>query len=395
MLTVLIAFSTLKSTAQDQWVIKDSINGAPKSASSAFTIGGEAFLLAGLDADGFRRKFYSYKYSIDDWDDEGSIGGANGSALGRASATGFTVANKGYICLGQGDTNPFFKDLWEYNHDTDVWTQKADFIGSARRSAVGFTIDNEAFVGTGIDENGFKKDMYKYNPTTNSWTQVSDFAGSARKEAVGFSMGAQAYIGTGDDGVLKKDFWKYESSTDTWSQLPDFPGTARKGACGWGIFPQAFIATGEDINFEFKKDLWEFNYFSGTWTQRADFLGAGRSNAIAFVLEGVSFIGSGYNGDFLDDLYAYRRILKTEENELNLSLNTYPNPSTKFINITGEFNMDEFKLFSNNGQNVTEKISVQETSTGLRFYKNDLSSGTYFAKCSKDNKTYNSMIVFQ
>ena len=52
--------------------------------------------------------------------------------------------------------------------------------------------------------------MYKYDPSTNSWTQINDFGGSARKEAVGFTMGEQAYVGTGDDGVKRSDFWQYE-----------------------------------------------------------------------------------------------------------------------------------------------------------------------------------------
>ena len=382
-------------SAQDQWVIKDSINGAPKSAASSFSIGGEAYLLAGLDDDGFRRKVYSYKYSIDDWDNEGSIGGANGSGLGRGLATAFAIGSKGYICLGQGDTNPFFKDLWEYNSQTGVWSQKADFVGSARRGAVGFEIDGNAYVGTGIDVNGFTNDMYKYDPSDNSWVQIANFPGTPRKEAVGFSMGLQGYIGTGDDGVLKKDFWQYESATDTWNQMPDFPSTARKGAVGWGIFPQAFIATGEDTNFEFKKDLWEFNYYTETWNQRADFLGAGRSNAIAFVLEGVSFIGSGYNGVFLDDLYAYRRILGIDQSELKLELSVFPNPSSDYMVISGDFKKEELQLFSMDGKNATNKIEIEETSNGLKFYKNELSSGTYLVRCVHDNSTYSSTIVFQ
>jgi hypothetical protein len=75
----LLLISTLSfvSFSQNQWVIKDSINGAPRSASSAFTINGEGYTVAGLDESGFRRKMYSYTYWQDDWDEEASIGGLN------------------------------------------------------------------------------------------------------------------------------------------------------------------------------------------------------------------------------------------------------------------------------------------------------------------------------
>ena len=394
-ITFFILSESLAVLSQDQWVIKDSINGAPKSAASAFSIGGEGFLLAGIDDDGFRRKVYSYKYSIDDWDDEGSIGGANGSGLGRGSATAFSIGTKGYICLGQGDTNPFFTDLWELDSQTGSWSQKADFIGSPRRSAIGFSINDQAYVGTGIDASGFKKDMYKYDAPNNSWVQIANFGGTARKEAVGFSMGYQGYIGTGDDGVLKKDFWQYESTNDTWTQMPDFPSTSRKGAVGWGIFPQAYICSGEDSNFEFKKDLWEFNFYTQTWTQRADYLGAGRSNAIAFVLEGVAFVGSGYNGDFLDDLYAYRRILNIDEENSHLKTTIFPNPSDDQMTITGDFKKEEMNLFSIAGKNVTNLIDLEQSSQGLKFHKNELPSGSYQVRCVRNDVIYSSTIVFK
>ena len=44
------------------------------------------------------------------------------------------------------------------------------------------------------------KDFWEYDPTANTWTQKADFGGTARKNAVGFSIGTKGYIGTGCDG---------------------------------------------------------------------------------------------------------------------------------------------------------------------------------------------------
>ena len=41
------------------------------------------------------------------------------------------------------------KDFWEWDQATDVWTRKADFGGIARRDAVGFSIGNKGYIGTG------------------------------------------------------------------------------------------------------------------------------------------------------------------------------------------------------------------------------------------------------
>lgn len=364
--------------SQDQWIIKDSINGDPRSAASAFVLAGEGYAMCGLDASGFRRKLYSYTFWQDDWDDEGSLGGLNGDGLERGSASAFVVGNKGYMCVGQGYTNPFFKDLWEYDPVTNAWTQKADFAGSARRQGIGFGIDNYGYVGLGYDANGYCKDMYRYDPATNIWTQLNDFGGTARKDAVGIAMGGQAYVGTGDDGVLRKDFWKYEPTTDTWTQKQDFPGTARKGAVGCGIFPQVFICTGEDVNFEYTTDLWEFNYFSETWAQRAEFIGPGRSHAFCFPLNDNVFVGTGYgeNG-FMKDVYSYRRIVGLNENEMYASMECYPNPANEQVNLRVDPTDLSLRIFGMDGRDMTPQVNIEGDFSGFTIDRNELPAGNY------------------
>jgi len=378
LLTSIFIYTIGGAFAQDQWLQVDSINGAPRSVATSFVLNGEGYAIGGLDIDGFKRKMYSYDYVTDDWDDEESIGGANGDGLNRGSASAFSAHGKGYVCLGQGLSNGFFKDLWEYDPITHTWSQKANFMGSARRQAVAFSIDNIGYVGTGYDANGFTKDFYKYDPTTNAWTQLNDFGGTARKEAVGFSMGAQAYVGTGDDGVLKSDFWEYVAATDQWVQRADFPGTPRKGAVGFGMFPQAFVATGEDNTFNYTNDVWEYNYWTNAWVQRTNFVGPGRSNAISFVLGDVAFVGSGYDGtSFLDDMYAYRALLGVDELEKYSNIHAYPNPASNSVSINVETNDLSLRLFAIDGRELTNNLNIQKTNNNFVIDRNDLPSGSY------------------
>ncbi|MEO5674560.1 MAG: kelch repeat-containing protein, partial [Chitinophagales bacterium] len=64
----------------------------------------------------------------------------------------------------------------------------------------------------------------------DTWVQKSDFGynasnvpePSARNSAVGFSIGNKGYLGTGEDGGPKKDFWEYDPDANTWTQKADF-----------------------------------------------------------------------------------------------------------------------------------------------------------------------------
>ena len=382
---------------QNYWFQTDSINGAPRSVASSFVVNGEAYAIGGLDENGFRRKMYSYSDFQDDWDDELSIGGINGDGLARGSACAFSIDNKGYICLGQGDSQAFKKDVWEFDPVTNVWTQKADFSGSARRQAVAFTISNIAYVGTGIDATGRKKDMYKYDPSINTWAQLNDFAGTARKEAVGFCIGLNGYISTGDDGVFKNDLWQYIVFSDTWVQKANLPATARKGATAWGQFPSGFICAGEDLNFNYSKELWEYNYFSDSWQQRTDYPGPGRSSPISFVLNDIAYVGSGYNGQFLDDMYAYVRILGEKELTQSTGFLAYPNPANQFVAVKTDSEDCNFELYNLEGKKVTNSIEINKTYEGYKLTRVNLISGHYILKVNFNNqKSFNTFdIVFK
>jgi hypothetical protein len=86
-----------------------------------------------------------------------------------------------------------------------------DFGGTARDEAVGFSIANKGYIGTGRDNsNPYKQDFWEYDPVSNIWTQKADFGGTARVEPVGFSIGNKGYIGTGTGNVSQMtDFWEY------------------------------------------------------------------------------------------------------------------------------------------------------------------------------------------
>jgi N-acetylneuraminic acid mutarotase len=395
LLTLLWKHSTY---AQDFWLQKDTVNGPPKAAASAFVIENRAYLVAGTDDFEYKRKMYSYRADQNDWDDEVSLGGDGGDGLARVGASSFSLQHegqtKGYVTLGQTQTIAFMNDLWEYDRSTEAWTQKANFSGAPRREAVSFVIGNKAYVGTGNSATGLKKDFYTYDPSSNSWEQIADFAGSARRAAVGFSMNTYGFLGTGDDGTLRNDFWMYDPQIDQWIQKAHFPGNPRSGACGWAAFPVCYLGTGQDANYTYHNDLWEYNYFLNNWTQRADLPGPGRKNAVAFYLDGWGHIGTGYNnGTFYDDLWAYSGTAAIAEQQ-ELEVMVSPNPTADFVTVSMNADEANVAILNHLGQKmavVSEKsgskllIDVRHFPSGVYYLQINSAAAqqsTTFVKCN-------------
>ena len=155
----------------------------------------------------------------------------------------------------------------------DTWTQKANFDGAARFYASCFSMGNKGYVGTGINQFDVYKDLWEYNSQTDSWTQKSDLVGDPRFWSLGFSIGSKGYIGTGTGVGLNKDLWQYNPSSDSWTQKADLPGSARAYAIGFAINGKGFIGTGL-VNVstdECTNDIWEYDPLANSWSQKANF----------------------------------------------------------------------------------------------------------------------------
>jgi len=224
----------------------------------------------------------------------------------RNSAVGFSIGSKGYI--GTGYDGSYCKDFWEYDPALNTWTQKADFGGKARKSAVGFSIGSKGYIGMGYD-GSYCKDFWEYDPALNTWMQKADFGGAARDSSVGFSIGNKGYIGTGYDGSYYKDFWEYDPAKNIWKRKADLEGTARYSAVGFSIGSKGYIGTGSSNSY--CKDFWEYDPAKNNWKQKADFGGSARNSAVGFSTGSKGYIGTGYDGSYYKDFWVYDPALNT------------------------------------------------------------------------------------
>jgi N-acetylneuraminic acid mutarotase len=227
----------------------------------------------------------------------------------RSNASGFSIGGKAYIGVGfvmAGATLTYRKDFWEYDPATDSWTQKADFGGVGRYNAVGFSVGNKGFIGTGISATGVRKDFWQYDVTTNSWIQRLDIPGAAREQAFAFAIGNRGYIGGGYSSGFGdfQDFYEFDPSSNSWTARADFAGGKRSGGAGFAINTKGFVAGGYSSSTDtWYKDFWDFDQAGNVWTQRTDLPGNPRTRATAFALAGYGYVGlgnseSGYDGQF-------------------------------------------------------------------------------------------------
>jgi len=239
----------------------------------------------------------------DSWVQKANFGGT-----ARYGATGFSIGSKGYIGLGV-DTSTRRNDFWEYDPLNNTWTQKANFGGISRWFAIGFAIGTKGYIGTGLYYDSiqhFLNDFWEYDPDSNTWAQKANFGGTPRCGATGFAIGTNGYIGTGYDGNERYDFWEYGQGNNTWTQKTNFGGVARDKAVSFAIGTKGYIGTGDDLTTG-HKDFWEFDPDSNTWTQKANFGGTARQYSTSFAIGSKGYIGTGYdNNSYLrNDFWEY------------------------------------------------------------------------------------------
>lgn len=368
----------------------------------------------------------------------------------RERATGFSIGGLGYLCGGLDTAEVIHKDLWAYDPQSDAWTQKSDLPGSARRDAISFVIDGYAYVGSGMDSvsgptGTTLKDFWRYNPATNSWTTIADFPGAGgagiyfatgfsvggkgylcggktgpnlysnqlweykpnnnqwiqranfpggvRYQMLSFVVGAKAYIGMGtDQNVYKKDMYCYDPGANAWLTIAPFPGYERGSASTFTLEERGFVCLGN--NGGLLADLIEYNPKTDTWTLRAAFGGSERKSAVSFVIDQKAFVGtgSGYSGKKAS-WYVYAPSNYAALEELDASLQIYPNPVSGALNLSGlKGQIADLSVYNTSGRKLLTLDLSQSFESSVDF--SALKSGVFILSFRlQDGQVLNKKIV--
>lgn len=284
---------------EDVWIRRSDFPGQPQTGPAVFSIDGKGYVGAGSG----QKDFWEYHPETDTWTQKADFPGQ-----AEFFSSGFSIGGLGYVTSGSGSDPPNFvtNEFWEYNPQIDTWNQRAPFEAIGRRNASTFVINDKAYIGLGgYFDTGFNylESFWEYDPQTDTWTQKADFEGEARSFAVGFSIGAKGYFGTGRgvSGDRLSDFWEYDPLNDSWIQKADFGGGIRSGPIGFSIGDKGYIGTGINLNSN-PKDWWEYDPTNDTWTQKNDFGGIEGVNGVGFSIDGRGYV---YFGSFREDFWEY------------------------------------------------------------------------------------------
>ncbi|MBK8414047.1 MAG: hypothetical protein IPL22_05735 [Bacteroidetes bacterium] len=111
----------------------------------------------------------------------------------------------------------------------------------------------------------------------NYWTQKADFGGTPRADATGFSIGNKGYIGTGYVGTYATDWWEYDLATNTWTQKANFGGSGIVESASFTIGSKGYILAAPSTS-----DFWEFDPVANTWTQKSSLSRYGTAGCSGF-----------------------------------------------------------------------------------------------------------------
>jgi N-acetylneuraminic acid mutarotase len=292
--------------ATNAWTRKadlpDPLGQGGRSGDVAFSIGNKGYWGTGSNDQDFAHPtflndFWEYDPAIDTWTQKANFGGAV-----RSGAVGFSIGNMGYIGTGEGAlqsdgvTHSFYKDFWQYDPAGDTWTQKADFAGGNRVGAVGFNILGNGYIGAGtagscnVCSTVAASDFWQYDPAADTWMSIAGFAAPAMQSAISFGIGGKGYIGL--DAIGKSEWWEYDTLGGTWTQKASFPGASRLDMVGFAIGNNGYAGTG-DFGGTFFSDFWQFDPVANSWTKKADFGGGARAKAVGFGIDSKGYIGTG------------------------------------------------------------------------------------------------------
>jgi N-acetylneuraminic acid mutarotase len=137
---------------------------------------------------------------------------------------GFGYEGKGYAIEGDSD------NLWEYNPNTNTWTQIGKFPGGVRGLAIGDEWDGKYYYGFGVDYStgNYLNDLWVFDPEDLSFTQLPSCPGVGRTHPALIAYQDKVFVGTGSTGNGDiSDWWEYDMLTQEWNQKPNMPGGPR------------------------------------------------------------------------------------------------------------------------------------------------------------------------
>ena len=241
-----------------------------------------------------------------------SLGSATETTTFSSTLTGLTPYEEYYfIAYAQNGSETKFGTVERFKME-NLWTRIGNFAGSARYSALDFSLGEVGYI-TGGHDTGPISDFYQFFPDPENWILLS--SGSSSVNGTAFTIGNKAYI------IDANNLYEFDPDKGIWVSKASFPGIERFNMFAFGIGNRGYIGCGaylDDGQSVYLNDFWEFNPQDditngtdingdpmGSWTEKVNFPGTDRVGAEGFSIAAYGYVCSGYNGDDLNDFWQY------------------------------------------------------------------------------------------
>lgn len=177
--------------------------------------------------------FYSYDFQNSTFQFESNFPGSQSNTGPIMDAVGFAHQDLGYL-IGRGQNDNSQKRMWKFDPVGQNWSEFGTYPILSNSGMFHFIIDEKLYIGMGniysYSNYDCKSDIWEYDLNTNVWTQKNDFPGIARRDGISFTYNGNGYFGFGNQadpitGISKgfSDLWKYDVPSDSWEKIVDMP----------------------------------------------------------------------------------------------------------------------------------------------------------------------------
>ncbi|MEO6304653.1 MAG: T9SS type A sorting domain-containing protein, partial [Bacteroidia bacterium] len=154
-------------------------------------------------------------------------------------------------------------EVWEYNISFDSWQQKNNFPFGGRWRASATVLNDVGYLIFGKDNNqSFRKEMYSYNHTTDVWTKVLDFPQPKGRAYSALKASTTQLILFGGYDTLNtyyNDVWYYNPYLASWLAGPTLPSVGRKGGMSCVAGDNFYYSCGINVNDVRLKETWRID----------------------------------------------------------------------------------------------------------------------------------------
>ncbi|MFA6570259.1 MAG: kelch repeat-containing protein [Bacteroidota bacterium] len=175
------------------WTKKADFGGGNRDGCFSFSYNGKGYVGGGFDGNNMLSDFWEYDPTANTWT---SKSGFPGSPVVFPSV--FQISEKVYVGCGAGNFE--YNTLYMFNGCTKTWTSKTNFSGYSRQAGIGFAVNGKGYIGLGMS--GYTssyKDIFEYNPDTDNWQLLANAQYPIDNSAWStcFVIGNDVFIGTG------------------------------------------------------------------------------------------------------------------------------------------------------------------------------------------------------